>query len=144
MAWPRTQNTTSSPRTRGPIRRVAAALKGLRSMSLFHLGRRWLWVPAFAGTTMKISNGHSQRLPFTQRLGVTRRHVGIFGVVADGRKDFPRPSAFDAGGLFDDHGDAGHLVEPKRTGRRVLVGHHRIRGDADFRQIDIEQRVENL
>ena len=33
--------------------------------------------------------------------------------------------------------------ERERAGRRVVVGHHRVRGDADFGQIDIEQRVED-
>src|SRR5882762_4576714 len=37
----------------------------------------------------KSTDHRPQRLPFPQRLRVARRDVGIFGVVADGGKNFP-------------------------------------------------------
>src|SRR5260221_14289683 len=86
-----------------------------------------IWVPAFAGTT--ILNRNPQRLPFAQRLGVARRHIGILGVLADGREDFPGTRAFGADSLLDDDGNAGHLVQPERIRWRVVIGHHRVRGD---------------
>jgi len=46
--------------------------------------------------------------------------------------------------LFDLHGDARHVVEAERIGRSLLIGRHRIRGDADLGQIGIEQGVEDF
>ena len=74
-----------------------------------------------AGAEAEVNPPASQRLPFAQRLRVARRHVGIFGVAADGGEDFPRPRAFGAGGLLDHDGDAGHVVQPERRGGRVVL-----------------------
>src|SRR5258705_9596031 len=90
------QNTVSSPRTRGPIRRVGRALRDSWSSSFIYLVRLWLWVPAFAGTT--VLGTHPQRLPFAQGLGVARRNVGVFGILAHSRQNFPRPRAFGPDG----------------------------------------------
>src|SRR5258706_8713000 len=144
MSWRLIHNAMSSPRTRGPIRRGVSVLKSCGSSSYIYFGRRWLWVPAFAGTTAKTSDSHSQRLPFAQRLGVARRHVGILRVFADGGEDLPGARAFGADGFFDHDRHAGHIAQSERIGRRILAGHHRVRGDEDFSQVDIEQRLENL
>src|SRR5665213_1329101 len=124
------KSVLSSPRTRGPIRRVGSVLKGCRSSSRICLGRQGLWVPAFAGTT-KILDRHSERLPFAQRLRVARRDIRVFRVFADAGQDLPRPRAFGAYRLFDHDGDAGNAIEPKRIRRRFVVLYLVVRGDAD-------------
>src|SRR5260370_22212503 len=114
MVWRLMHNAMSSPRTRGPIRRAVSVLKSCGSSSYIYFGRRWLG-PAFAATTAKTSDSHSQRLPLAQRLSVARRHVGIFGVVASTVEYFPPRCAFGAFGLFDDDGHALFLILPDPT-----------------------------
>src|SRR4051812_45159806 len=113
----------TSRRTPGPITSdpsTEAELQPNLSNLLVKSIRRWLSVPAFAGTT---DLAHSHRLPFTQRLGVARGDVGIVGVLADRRQNLPRARAFDAGGLFDHHAHARHIVEAKRFAGRLTLAH---------------------
>src|SRR3954447_3830451 len=105
-----------------------------------YLERRWLWVPAFARTTNRLSD--PQRLPFPQRLGVARRDVGVFGILAHGRENLPGARAFDADGFFHHDGDTGYVVEAECARGCVALAYFVVRGDADFGEIDIEQRAE--
>src|SRR5947209_6642806 len=90
----------------------------------------------------KSTDHHSQRLPFPQRLGVAGRDVGVFGILADGRENLPGARAFDADGFFNDDGDTGYVVQAERARGCAALAYLVVRGDADFGEIDVEQRAE--
>src|SRR5437764_7037289 len=99
-----------------------------------YLERRWLWVPAFAGTTNRLSN--PLRLPFPQRLGVAGRDVRVFGILADGRENLPGSRAFDADGFFNDDGDTGYVVQAECARWRRALAYLVVRAGGDLCEID--------
>ncbi|NKB15799.1 MAG: hypothetical protein HC774_00970, partial [Sphingomonadales bacterium] len=86
----------------------------------------------------------SERFPLAQGLCVAWRDVGVLGVFADGGQDLPRPRAFGAPKAFRPRRDTRYVGELEGVRRRVVVGYHRIRCDADFCQVDVEHHVEDV
>ena len=75
---------------------------------------------------------------------VARRDVGIFRVLADGRQDLPGARAFGAAAFSTTTATPGDVVEPERVGGRLALLHLIVRGDADFGEIDVEQRRQHV
>ena len=128
----KTRSLRSSLASQGPIRRVCCC-ETRWSKILLNCGRRWLWVPAFAGTTLCVlpdeqinargvglrvhprqQKYFSSRLPQIKfRFAPCRLSEGRFAIVTDVRRD-----AVDADALADERRDGGRRSRVVLTPRR--------------------------
>src|SRR3984893_18304643 len=99
---------------------------------------------AMSRDSAALFRGAAGGMELAERLGVARSHIGIFLVVSDERRNFPRARALLAFRALGLDRNAGDIFETERGGPPLSCHYLRRRCDADLGHVDALKRRAQL